>query len=184
MKQTLTYTLLLLTILAGPTMSVHPLDSLYVSVDTSRATYCDQPEARQFDFWLGEWDLTWSEADNIGRGTNVVTSELRECMIFESFAGQGGDPFIGRSISVFHASSGRWKQTWIDNRGGYLDFVGGWEDDRMILRRDVSNDSLQFSQRMVWFDITKNSLEWKWERSDDNGETWQTLWNIHYVRKK
>jgi hypothetical protein len=36
---------------------------------------------------------------------------------------------------------------------------------------------------MVWYDIQENKLEWNWERSDDNGQTWRVLWQIHYTRK-
>ena len=163
--------------------SIRAEDSLYLSVDTTKATYCDQPEARQFDFWLGEWNMFWGEGQNTETGTNSITSELRECMIEENFVSDGLDPFVGRSISVYDARVGRWKQTWTDNRGGYLDFVGGWEGDRMLLAREVISDSLQFTQRMVWYNITKSSLEWKWERSDDHGESWQLLWHISYSRQ-
>jgi len=31
----------------------------------------------------------------------------------------------GRSISIFDATDKKWKQTWVDSQGSYLDFVGG-----------------------------------------------------------
>ncbi len=104
-------------------------------------------------------------------------------MIEENFASNDTDPFVGRSISVYDKQSGKWKQTWTDNRGAYLDFVGGWEVDRMVLSRNVITDTVQYIQRMVWSEITDKAFEWNWERSNDNGESWQVLWNIHYVRE-
>ena len=37
-------------------------------------------------------------------------------------------------------------------------------------------------QRMVFRDITAHSLEWDWQGSRNNGETWADLWNITYQR--
>ena len=70
----------------------------------------------------------------------------------------------------------------MDDSGGYLDFVGEFADGRMILSRDGIAQGQLVRQRMVWYNITENALEWHWERSDDQGKTWQVLWNIHYKR--
>ena len=37
-------------------------------------------------------------------------------------------------------------------------------------------------QRMLFYNIRADSLDWNWERSDDGGQTWKTLWKIHYER--
>jgi hypothetical protein len=36
---------------------------------------------------------------------------------------------------------------------------------------------------MVWYDIEEQQFNWNWDRSDDGGQTWRTLWQIHYTRK-
>ena len=38
--------------------------------------------------------------------------------------------------------------------------------------------------RMVFRNITANSLDWDWQTSADGGKTWKDLWNIHYARKQ
>ncbi len=138
------------------------------------------PEARQFDFWLGEWDLTWGDQQ---RGTNVITSVLNDQVILENFDGQPATPFAGMSISVFNRRTGQWQQTWVDNEAGYLDFVGEFKDGQMILQRTAEADGRRFLQRMVWYNIEREQLDWNWERSDDDGETWQVVWKIHYTRQ-
>lgn len=135
------------------------------------------PEARQFDFWLGEWDLTWEG----GKGTNLVTAILDSAVIQETF--DGGD-FKGKSVSVFNRHTQQWHQTWVDNAGGYLDFVGAFKDGKMVFARTAKRDGKAFLQRMVWYNIEKDALDWNWERSDDGGETWKILWQIRYVRKR
>lgn len=78
----------------------------------------------------------------------------------------------------------KWQQTWVDNQGGYLDFQGGLEDGTMILsRRARGADGKEFLQRMVWRDIRSDSLVWGWERSDDGGKSWRTVWKIDYRRR-
>lgn len=134
-------------------------------------------EARQFDFWVGTWDLTWEG----GKGTNTITAILDSAVIQEDF--EGGD-FKGKSVSVFNRHTQKWQQTWVDNAGGYLDFVGGFEDGKMIFKRTATRDGVAFLQRMIWYNIQKDALDWNWERSDDGGKTWKVLWQIHYARKK
>ncbi len=141
---------------------------------------CEREEASQFDFWLGEWDLTWAEG---GKGTNHIAKILEGCVIHESFDGSPSMPLKGISLSTFDARAGRWKQTWVDNSGSYLDLVGGMEGDRMILIRDTVLDGNPIKQRMVFYNIAENALDWNWERSEDNGTTWTLLWQIHYQRK-
>ena len=92
-------------------------------------------------------------------------------------------PLRGMSLSVFDTRLGRWQQTWVDNEGGYLDFTGGFKDGRMILQRKTTLKGQDVLQRMVWYDIEANSLEWSWERSEDNGASWKVQWHIRYRRR-
>lgn len=134
-------------------------------------------EARQLDFWIGEWDLTWEG----GSGTNTITAILDRVVIQEDFV--GGD-FRGRSVSVYNKNTQKWQQTWVDNSGAYLDFVGGMEDGEMRFSRTAKKDGVEFLQRMRWYHVEKDRLDWNWERSDDGGKSWKVLWQIHYERKK
>ena len=89
----------------------------------------ESPELRQFDFWLGEWDLTWGES---GRGINRITAVLDNRVIQEEFDGTPSTPLRGLSVSTYNAQMGKWQQTWVDNTGSYLDFVGEFVDGKMI----------------------------------------------------
>ena len=137
------------------------------------------PEGHLFDFWLGDWDATWGEDQH---GTNRVTAILDHAVILENFDGRPSTPLIGMSTSVYNVPLGKWQQTWVDNQGGYLDFIGEFADGKMILARRANLNGRSVLQRMVWYDITPDRFEWNWERSTDEGQTWQVLWAIHYVR--
>ena len=136
--------------------------------------------SRQFNFWLGEWDLTWQDG---GSGTNSVRAILDGTVIFESFDAGPTDTFKGMSFSVYNLALGKWQQTWVDNQGNYLDFVGTYLDGKMMMERVVTLAKKTIMQRMVFYNITDTSLDWIWERSEDQGAAWEPLWQIHYKRR-
>ena len=143
---------------------------------------CSSPEAKQFDFWIGEWDLTWQDKDgNTLTGSNSISKILNSCVIEENFT---GGEFIGKSFSVYNPVKKLWQQTWVDNEGSYLEFAGGFEDGKMILFREITTkENKKIKQRMIFYNISENQLDWNWEKSTDNGKTWQLAWKIHYTRK-
>lgn len=138
------------------------------------------PEATQFNFWLGEWDLTWS---NGGHGTNSIRAILDGKVILETFNADPTDAFQGMSFSVYNPLLSKWQQTWVDNQGTYLDLVGDYQEGKMILERTASVGEKSILQRMIFFNITDTHLDWSWQRSQDHGTTWESLWQIHYQRK-
>ena len=137
---------------------------------------CSAPEFAQFDFWIGEWDVTWEG----GGGTNRISKEYDGCVIREQFEGDG---LRGTSLTTWSPGRARWLQTWVDNTGSYLEFEGGQEDDRMVLSREVPDGTDVTHQRMVFHEIAADSFTWDWEKSTDEGESWELLWRIHYRRQ-
>lgn len=150
---------------------------------------CNSPEARQFDFWLGEWDLSWpaeqsgGQPGERGAGFNRITRLFDDCVIEENFTTDDAS-FRGHSVSVYDEASGLWRQTWVDSAGGYLAFTGSFDGETMELRTEPSErDGQTVVQRMVFSRIEADSLEWAWQGSRDGGETWSDLWNISYRRR-
>lgn len=146
---------------------------------------CSSAEFHQLDFWLGTWDARWEEGGGTpaGSGTNVITREYGGCVIQEAFDGgpaTGG--LIGHSVSTYHAPVGKWRQTWVDNQGGYFALVGGPEGDRFVLVSSRLRDNAAV-QRMVFEDIAANSFTWRWQSTTDAGATWADSWVIHYTRR-
>ena len=150
---------------------------------TPPPTPCASEEARRLDFWLGEWDLRWEG----GHGTNSITRRFGDCVIEENFEGtMPTGIFRGHSVSVWDARRGIWRQTWVDNRGGYLVFEGGVEEDgilRLYGEERTLPDGSRARMRMAWLDVRPDSLQWHWQRSVDGGATWETVWLIHYQRR-
>jgi hypothetical protein len=147
---------------------------------------CSEPQQKQFDFWIGEWELTWpgNNPGETGHGTNTIQRVMDGCVVQENFSGGEFMHLRGTSVSIFDATDGRWKQTWVDNEGGYLDFVGEFKEGQMILARNAMRpDGTKVIQRMVFKNISPKELDWSWEASSDGGKTWRVNWPIHYKRK-
>ena len=154
-------------------------------VAQSNTPPCSSAKAGEFDFWVGTWELEWKTAKGeVQKGANVIRRILGGCVIEESFDGGTGLPLKGVSHSVYDANTGKWKQTWVDNSGSYLDFKGGIENGKMVLTRSFSDrEGKNVMQRMVFFNIKPQSLDWNWETSKDEGKSWNLLWHISYKKK-
>jgi hypothetical protein len=147
---------------------------------------CASPEAGQLDFWLGEWDASWPAqgATPAGTGTNHVESILGGCVVQETFVDKSPQALLGHSVSMWSPQKRQWQQTWVDNQGSYLDFVGEWKNGEMSFWRSArAADGSPVVTRMVFFAIKPDSFDWRWESSKDEGKTWKLLWPIHYARR-
>jgi Protein of unknown function (DUF1579) len=147
---------------------------------------CAAQQQQQLDFWVGEWELTWpsSKPMEVQHGSNSVRRVLDGCVVEENFSGGDDMHLRGRSLSIFDTRSGKWKQTWVDNEGAYLDFVGTFTDGQMTLGREITlPDGSRNQQRMVFKNISKNEFDWSWEASKDGGKSWTVVWPIHYKRQ-
>jgi hypothetical protein len=140
-------------------------------------TACTAPEHRQFDFWLGDWEVK-DPKGNVA-GTNLITSEFAGCVLQEHWVGsQGGR---GSSFNIFSSHDKKWHQAWVDDGGTFLNLIGNFEDGKMVLM----NDAPVLTDRITWSLVNgdKDRVRQHWEQSQDGGKTWQTAFDGLYIRK-
>ena len=142
---------------------------------------------KAYDFWIGEWDLEWDDGNGeIGLGTNSIKRVLAGSVIEENFVSKDGNlaGYLGRSLSVFNPNTTAWSQTWVDNQGGYIPFDGDVNKDgnRVFKTKSRIVNEATVISRMVFYDITEDSLTWDWETTNDDGKTWILNWKIKYSR--
>jgi len=146
---------------------------------------CDTEAHALMNFWIGEWDLTWTNADSTdAHGTNTITRTYDDCVIHESFAHESG--FEGMSMSVLDRRTSQWRQTWVDSQSAFLLFTGSQlENDEMEFRSAQFTDQqgIQRINRMTWRNVTDDAFDWHWQTSTDDGATWTDMWVINYTRK-
>jgi Protein of unknown function (DUF1579) len=135
--------------------------------------------ASDFDFWLGEWKVSWEG----GHGRNVISRSYGGRVVEERFDGRPGVELQGTSVNVFDPHGDRWLQTWVDDAGNYFALEGGLEDGDMVLLCDRHNaERTDACYRMRFTDIQADSLVWTWERSLDAGATYDLMWRAEYER--
>jgi hypothetical protein len=141
---------------------------------------CKEPLHRQFDFWIGEWNVTTPDGQPAGR--NTIRGIEDGCVILESWTGAGG----GTGTSINYVEQGRWHQLWVSNRTGAspLRLSGGLEGGAMVMAGDYTRpDGKRVRARMRWESIQDGKVRQTWENSEDGGVTWTTVFVGIYARK-
>ncbi len=143
---------------------------------------------RYFDFWIGEWEVSWKEGgEAMGKGINVISTILDGKVIKEEFKVTEGKQkgYKGTSISVFNPALQQWKQVWTDNQQSFLEFTGEINGSKRIFKSAPKEfNGKNLISRMVFKDIEKDSFTWDWESSVDGEKNWNLNWQIFYKRLK
>jgi hypothetical protein len=136
----------------------------------SPASSCDAPEHRQFDFWLGEWDVDGVHSS--------ITRDPVGCTIYEVYRSLQ----VGRSISFYDAVSKQWHQTYLFGQSNPpLRMSGGMEGNRMVMYvRDAGGE---LRQRWTWFVNADGTVTQRNEGTQNNGLTWTVGFNGTYRRR-
>ena len=140
---------------------------------------CTAPAHRQFDFWLGDWDVTDPKGKSVGR--NRIVSHLDGCVLQENWSGTGG--FSGTSLNAYDADRKTWHQTWVDNSGGLLQLDGEFAGGRMVLRGESLDDGKKVVQRISWQTLPEGRVRQLWESSKDGGTTWTVAFDGYYAKR-
>lgn len=173
-------------VLSPPALRGLAAMSLLLTVLNLPAAHAAQA-ADLFDFWLGDWSVSWTNANGSpGKARNRVTRSLDGKVIEELFEQDPADapPLLrGRSISVLHQASGVWKQAWADNQGGFFALSASTDGDKRIFATELRRvgDTLT-DQRMVFHSIQRDAFIWDWEGTGDGGQSWKLLWQLQYRR--
>ena len=143
------------------------------------AAACSAAEYRQFDFWIGEWDV--HTADGKLAGTNRIEHEYDGCVVHERYMGARG--YSGESLNTYDGGRKVWHQTWVDNQSTLLLLEGGLRDSSMVLEgQSVAPSGQTTKHRITWTPNADGSVRQHWESTDDQGR-WTTVFDGLYTRK-
>jgi tetratricopeptide (TPR) repeat protein len=138
------------------------------------------PESREFDFWIGEWDVQ----DTAGRvvGKSSIQLILGDCVIYENWT---SGSHSGKSFNAFDKDLGKWMQTWVDDQGDVTHFVNG-ELNEHAMRFDAKKrggDGKVIDKHLTFFDLGDGRVRQFAELSNDGGKTWKAEYDLLYVRR-
>ncbi|MGE0597280.1 MAG: tetratricopeptide repeat protein [Hyphomonadaceae bacterium] len=158
-------------------------DSPEFQAVVAQQTPCNTPEYRQFDFWLGEWDVTPAGAP-AATAQNSITRQQDGCVVLEQYTAGG---FTGTSINFYDSARQVWHQTWMSNQGGMLYLEGGVNaegamemSDRGLPSSVAANGAIN---RTIWTPRPDGTVRQLWEASSDNGATWSVVFDGVYSRR-
>jgi tetratricopeptide (TPR) repeat protein len=144
----------------------------------------DTPENRQFDFWLGEWNVETTQG-GVPAGESRIELILGDCVVQENWQ-SNGNPYSGKSYNTYNAALKRWEQYWVDNSAGNIFFYGGLKDGAM----DYWTDEIPqpagppLKRHLQFFQLGPDKVRQFSQGSTDGGKTWKPEYDFTYVRKK
>jgi hypothetical protein len=144
---------------------------------------CQAAEQRQFDFWIGRWDVF--APDGKKAGENSIEPIDGGCALQERWRGSGG--FSGTSLNSWNRATRQWHQHWIDNQGGLLRLAGGLEGASMVLsgaQPHPAKAGATQRHRITWTPLPDGAVRQWWQTSDDDGTRWTTAFDGRYVRQR
>lgn len=137
--------------------------------------------ARDFDFWIGEWEVYTAVGHNLA-GHSRIERILNGCAIQENWAGSVGDS--GKSFNWFNTVTQEWQQTWIADQAYSTEYrKGKLEGSNLSLLADsYTAQGAPITIRLTFTNIDPNRVRQHFEQSADSGKTWSTTTDLVYVR--
>ena len=154
---------------------------LVSSAEKKAAPCLHEPRHRQFDFWLGEWDVVTTEGGQPA-GSSSIRSEASGCLVLENWTGKGGA--TGKSFNFYNPERGKWQQTWVGSRGGVLEYAGDYADGAMRYEATGRGPGgARVLLRLTFFDMGPGRVRQFAEQSTDEGKTWTPQYDLTYIKK-
>jgi len=140
---------------------------------------CAAAEYRQFDFWIGEWEVF--DRDGSVAGRNRVESIEGGCGVQENWTAAGGG--TGRSINTYSPGDKQWHQHWLGSGGGILDLAGTFSNDALTLSgTSYGAGGARIDNRLQFTKNADGTVRQFWQQSRDGGRTWSVAFDGKYVR--
>ncbi|HLJ73826.1 MAG TPA: hypothetical protein VKU62_04530 [Thermoanaerobaculia bacterium] len=132
------------------------------------------PEFRQFDYWLGEWDV---EIGGQKAAKSSIQLILDDCVIFENYSSAIG--YAGKSFSIYDAAHKKWEQRYVDTGGAFHQWSGGLENGVMTFRWDHDGSFNRMTYTKEGPDRVRQVLE-----TSTDGKSWTKTYDGLYIRRR
>ena len=127
--------------------------------------------ARRFDFWVGEWDVT-PAGDTTVVGHSVVQIVSGGCALLENWTSANGGH--GKSLNAFNPAVGQWQQYWIGQDGNPTEFrESTWSGNSIVFRAHApaAGKSPTTEMRLTFTPVDSSTVQQHGESSTDGGAT-------------
>ncbi|HRC85024.1 MAG TPA: tetratricopeptide repeat protein [Thermoanaerobaculia bacterium] len=164
----------------GPLKSDPRFKAAYEKAERASLPCKYEPESKQFDFWLGEWDVF---AQGSLTGHSRIEALQGGCLIVENYSNLSG--YAGKSMNFYDPALGKWRQIWVDNGGTIIWFQGTFQGGSMVFDGEQQPRGGEKSTvRMTFTPNPDGSVRQLIEDTADGGKTWTPSFDGKYVPKK
>jgi hypothetical protein len=147
------------------------------------AAGCDTAQSRQFDFWVGKWEVRPNGADKV-IAHSLIEKRYSGCAVRENWMPLGKELMGGGgSLSLYDPRQKQWRQTWVDSSGARVDLDGGFVDGVMTITGNWPNFNGPGQDALVRMHYRKlpNGEVRQWaESSTDSGKSWKPNFDFLY----
>lgn len=150
----------------------------------SKAYPCSaDPKQREFDFWIGEWDVFQNGTTQLV-GHSIVQKISGECALLENWtASRGGGN--GKSINYVDGQTNNWEQDWIGSMGGPQRYLNGvYKDSAMRFTYETTNNGQKVTGNFIFFNMGPDKVRQYQDASADGGKTFTVSYDFIYIRRK
>ena len=145
---------------------------------TAAPVPCSSAEHRQFDFWLGEWEVR-GPAGGLA-GISRITRAYGGCVLHEQY--DTGRGYSGASFNIYDAGRKKWHQSWVDTSGTLLQLDGGLVEGKMVLEGEATGtNGLKIKHRITWTPNADGTVRQLWESTNAAGE-WTVAFDGRYTK--
>jgi ketosteroid isomerase-like protein len=137
---------------------------------------CRNPEFRQFDFWIGDWDV-FEAGREIPIARARIGSILNGCVLQEDY--RASDGHEGQSLTTYDMARNVWHQTCMTSGGTLLQIEGKLQEGEMVMSGKNQQGEVV---RGVWKPLSGEVHEIA-AKSADAGKTWQPWFDIVFRRR-
>jgi len=141
---------------------------------------CTAPEHRQFDFWVGYWDVYPTGKDRLV-AHSLIEKLYDGCAIRENWMPLKGAG--GGSLNAYRPADRIWRQTWTDSANGWGVFEGKFENGAMVLAgvwENINGPGTKAFARTTWTRNADGSVRQRGETRNEDGKTWSKGFDFTY----
>ncbi len=142
----------------------------------------ENPRYREFDFWVGEWEVF--TLDGTKAGDNSIQYEENGCLVVERWTSTNGG--TGQSYNYYDPGTDKWRQVWV-SQAAVIDYEGGLTDDgSMQLRGEIvyqrNGQTAEFMG--LWTPQEDGTVRQHFEQYDAEKNEWSPWFTGIYQRKE
>ena len=162
-------------------------------------TACAAPEARQFDFWLGKWEIQQKIRQRDGTWLSLpartsVASVLDGCALLERWEGdvkfywegmEAVERMEGLSVRSYDPEAGQWCIHWMDSRHPRFGppFCGRFAEGRGDFHQKRTTPAGVREMRIRFSERGGDTVLWELATGGEAESSWAPLWIMEMKRR-